>query len=261
MSSQGRTTPVLRAEGLTVRFGEKRVLADISMEIPPGKVVALIGPAKCGKTTLLRSFSRLNEIVLGAHTTGTVHLRGSSIYAATVDAAEIRRRVGMVFRAAAPFPKSVLDNVVFGLRAKGTGGDLHVLAEEALAAVGMWSRGSDVLEAQALDLSPGQQRRVCIARTVALKPDVILIDDPTAGLDAEAAAGIEAVIHSLRRDHAIVIATSDPAQAGRLSDLTAYLDAGELVEHGATRELFTNPAKRRTEWYLTGRLPPAKRRP
>ena len=255
MSVPGPAPPMLSTEDLTVRFGGRRALSDVTMEIPGGRVVSIIGPAGSGKTTLLRSFNRMNELIPGASTSGTVRFGGVDLYGESVDPAEVRRRIGMVFQRATLFPKSVFDNVAFGLRAKGVEGDLHGLAEEALTAVGLWSEGAEVLETRALDLSVGKQRRLAIARTLALKPDVLLVDEPTAALDPAAAARVESIIHSLRQDYTIVLATSDHTQAGRLSDLTAYLDSGRLMEYGATQKLFTNPRNERTESYLTGRLP------
>lgn len=246
--------PLLSAEGLTVRFGEESALLDVSIEIPRGSIVAIIGPAGAGKTTLLRSFNRMNELIPRATVAGTVRFAGRDLYGATMDPAEIRRRIGLVFEDAAVFPGSVFDNLAFGLRAQGEEGDLHGLGEAALQAVGLWSEGAEILEAPAHDLSTEQRRRMCIARTLALKPDVLLVDEPTSTLDPAAAARIESLLHALRDDYTIVFATCDHMQAGRLSDLTAYLDSGELLEYGPTQTLFTNPRNPRTEFYLTGRL-------
>lgn len=254
MSAPDPALPVLSTRQLTVCFGGKPALKDVTIEIPRGRVVSIIGPAGSGKTTLLRSFNRMNELVSGASTAGRVHFKGIDLYADGVNPAEVRRKIGMVFREATLFPKSVFDNVAFGLRAKGVEGDLHGVAEKALTAVGLWSEGAEVLEARALDLAAGVQRRLSIARTLALKPEILLLDEPTAALDPAAAAGVESIIHALRHEYTIVLATSDHAQAGRLSDLTGYLDSGRLVEYGATQELFTNPRNERTESYLTGRL-------
>ena len=255
MSGPDRTLPVLATEGLTVRFGERRALTDVTMEIPHGRVVSIIGATGSGKTTLLRSFNRMNELVPGASTAGTVRFGGVDLYDESVDPAAVRRRIGMVFRQARPFPGSVFDNVAFGLRAKGVEGDLHGLAEEALTTVGLWSDGAEILEGRALDLSAGEQRLLALARALALKPDVLMLDEPTATLDPAAAASVESVIHVLRQHRTVLLATSDQSQAGRLSDLTAYLDSGRLMEYGATLDLFTNPRSERTESYLTGRLP------
>ena len=255
MSGSGSALPVLSTESLTVWFGERRALTDVTIEIPRAQVVSIIGPTGSGKTTLLRSFNRMNELIPGANTEGTVRFGGIDLYDEAVDPVEVRRRIGMVFQQAMLFPGSVFDNVAFGLRAKGVEGDLHGLAEEVLTKVGLWSRGAEVLESRALDLSAGEQRLLAIARALALKPDVLLLDEPAAALDPTAAASVESVIHVLRQNHTIVLATSDHSQAGRLSDLTAYLDSGRLMEYGATLELFTNPRSERTESYLTGRLP------
>ncbi|MDE2784500.1 MAG: phosphate ABC transporter ATP-binding protein [Gemmatimonadota bacterium] len=255
MSAPGPAPPALSTERLTVRFDGKAVLRDVSIEIPLGRVVSIIGPAGSGKTTLLRSFNRMNELIPGAKTAGKVHFRGVDLYDVDIDPAEVRRRIGMVFQEATLFPKSVFDNVAFGLRAKGVEGDLHGLVEEALTVVGLWSGGAEVLDARALDLTAGEQRRLSIARALALKPDCLLLDEPTAALDPAASAKVESIIHALRHECTIVLATSDHTQAGRLSDLTAFLDSGRLMEYGATQELFTNPRNERTESYLTGRLP------
>lgn len=253
-ASGARDVPALSAEGLTVHFGGEPALSEVSIEIPPGSIVSIIGRAGSGKTTLLRSFNRMNELVPGAIVAGTVRFAGRDLYAAGTDPAEIRRRIGMVFEDAALFPGSVFDNLAFGLRAQGEEGDLHGLAEMALQAVGLWSEGAEILETPARDLSTEQRRRMCIARTLALKPDVLLVDEPTSTLDPAAAVRVESLIHALREDCTIVFATCDHMQAGRLSDLTAYLDSGELVEYGPTQRLFTNPRNPRTEFYLTGRI-------
>lgn len=246
--------PVLSAEGLTVRFGEKTALSDVSIEIPRGSTVSIIGPAGSGKTTLLRSFNRMNEVIPGSSQAGTIRFAGGDLHSAAMDPAEVRRRIGMVFEDAALFPGSVFDNLAFGLQARGEEGDLHGIAEVALQAVGLWSEDAEILETRASDLSAEERRRMCIARTLALEPDVLLVDEPTSTLDPAAAARVESLIHAFRDDYTIVFATCDHTQAGRLSDLTAYLDSGRLLEYGPTQTLFTNPRNPRTEFYLTGRL-------
>lgn len=253
-SVQDRPVPVLSAEGLTVRFGGRPVLSEISIEVPHGSIVSIIGPASSGKTTLLRSFNRMNELIPEASMEGTVRFSGKDVHAWDVNPAEIRRRIGMVFEDATLFPGSVFDNLAFGLRTQGVEGDLHGLAEVALEAVGLWSEGAEILETPAHVLSTEDRRRMCIARTLALKPDVLLVDEPTATLDPAAATRVESLIHALREDYTIVFATCDHMQAGRLSDMTAYLDSGRLMEYAPTQALFTNPQNRRTEFYLTGRL-------
>ena len=246
--------PVLAAEDLTVRFGRRTALANVTLSVPRGRVVSVIGPSAGGKTTLLRAFNRMNDLVPGVATTGTVRFNGVDLHGDEVDPVEVRRRVGMVFQQATLFPRSIFDNVAFGPRASGYTGDLLELAEEVLAAVGLWSEVAEDLERPALELSAGQQQRLCIARTLALRPEVLLLDEPTSALDPAATARIESLIHSLRRDYTIVLATHGRRQAARLSDFTAYLAGGELIEYGPTETLFTTPRDRRTESYLTGRI-------
>lgn len=245
--------PVLSAEGLSVSFGKRTALSNVTLEIPRGRIVSVIGPSGCGKTTLLRCFNRMNELAQGARTTGAVRFEGFDLYAAQVDPVEVRRRIGMVFQKPTPFPASVFDNVAFGPRASGFDGDLHALVEEVLSAAGLWPEVAGDLDAPALGLSAGQQQRLCIARTLAVKPSVLLMDEPTSALDPTATARIETLVHSLKGAYTVVIATHDLQQAARLSDMTAYLDGGELVEYGLTETLFTNPHDERTESYVTGR--------
>lgn len=246
--------PVLSAQGLSVRFGNQAALADISLDVPRGRIVSVIGPSGCGKTTLLRSFNRMNELVAGARTAGAVRFEGVNLYGEDVDPVDVRRRIGMVFQRATPFPRSVFDNVAFGPRAGGFAGDLHGLVQEALEATGLWPEVAGNLDGPATNLSAGQQQRLCIARTLAVKPGVLLMDEPTSALDPTATARIESLVDSLRESYTIVIATHNLQQAARLSDMTAYLDRGELVEYGPTETVFTNPREPRTESYVTGRV-------
>ena len=247
--------PVLAAEDLTVRFGRRTALAGVTLEVPRGRIVSVIGPSGGGKTTLLRAFNRMNELKPGVTTTGTVRFNGVDLHGDEVDPVEVRRRIGMVFQQATLFPRSILDNVVFGPRAGGhTGDKLLELAEEVLVAVGLWSEVGEDIDRPAMQLSAGQRQRLCIARTLALRPEVLLLDEPTSALDPAATARIESLVHSLKRDHTIVLATHGRRQAARLSDFTAYLAGGELIEYGPTESLFTNPRDRRTESYLTGRI-------
>lgn len=253
-SSAGAPVPVLAAEDLTVRFGRRTALAGVTLAVPRGRVVSVIGPSGGGKTTLLRAFNRMNELIPGATTTGTVRFDGVDLHGDEVDPVEVRRRIGMVFQQATLFPRSVFDNVAFGPRAGGYEGDLLELAEEVLDAAGLWPEVAEDLDRPALQLSAGQRQRLCIARALALKPEVLLLDEPTSALDPAATARIESLIHSLRGDYTIVLATHGRRQAARLSDLTAYLAGGELIEYGPTEALFTNPRDPRTESYLTGRI-------
>lgn len=253
-STNRPAVPALAADDLTVRFGGRTALANVTLAVPRGRVVSVIGPSGGGKTTLLRAFNRMNELVPGVATTGTVRFNGVDLHGEEVDPVEVRRRIGMVFQQATLFPRSIFDNVVFGPRAGGHSGDLQELAEEVLVAVGLWSEVAEDPDRPAMQLSAGQQQRLCIARTLALRPEVLLLDEPTSALDPAATARIESLIHSLKRDYTIVLATHGRRQAARLSDFTAYLAGGELIEYGPTEALFTNPRDRRTESYLTGRI-------
>ena len=253
-SSDRAAVPVLAAEDLTVRFGRRTALANVAIAVPRGRVVSVIGPSGGGKTTLLRAFNRLNELTPGVATTGTVRFNGVDLHGDEVDPVEVRRRIGMVFQQATLFPRSIFDNVAFGPRAGGYGGDLLELVEEVLDAVGLWSEVAEDPDRPAMQLSAGQQQRLCIARTLALRPEVLLLDEPTSALDPAATARIESLIHALKGDYTIVLATHGRRQAARLSDFTAYLAGGELIEYGPTEALFTNPRDRRTESYLTGRI-------
>ena len=247
--------PVLSLGDLSVRFGDRPALSGVSLDIPRGRIVAVIGPSGCGKTTLLRALNRMNELIPGARTTGSVRFDGVELYGPEIDPVEVRRRIGMVFQEATLFPGSVFANVAFGPQASGFGGDLHALAEEVLAAAGLWADLGEDLDVPAASLSAGQRQRLCIARALAVRPQILLLDEPTSALDPTATARIGTLIHSLMPHLTIVIATNDLRLAARASNLTAYLDRGELVEYGPTETLFTNPADQRTESYLTGRIP------
>ncbi|MCY4571455.1 MAG: phosphate ABC transporter ATP-binding protein [Gemmatimonadetes bacterium] len=247
--------PLLALSGLSVHFGDRPALSGVSLDIPRGRIVAVIGPSGCGKTTLLCALNRMNELVPGARTTGSVRFDGAELYRPEIDPVEVRRRIGMVFQEATLFPGSVFDNVAFGPRASGFGGDLHALVEEVLSAAGLRAELDEDLDVPAASLSAGQRRRLCIARALAVRPQILLLDEPTAALDPTATARIASLIHSLMPHVTIVIATNDVRLAARTSNLTAFLDRGELVEYGPTETLFTNPADRRTESYLTGRIP------
>ena len=246
--------PVLSAEELSVSFAGQTALAGVSLAIPRGGVMALIGPEGGGKSTLLRAFNRLNELTPGAVTTGRIRFNGVDIHQSDVDAAAVRRKIGMVFPQATLFRKSIFANVAFGPRARGQVEDLQDRVEEALNAVGLWPAVADGLDAPALSLAAGDRQRLCFARTLALRPEVLLLDEPTTALDSAATARIESLIHGLKGDYTVVLATSGRRQAARLSNLTAYLEGGELVECGPSETLFTNPRDGRTESYLTGRF-------
>ncbi|HEX7051615.1 MAG TPA: phosphate ABC transporter ATP-binding protein PstB [Longimicrobiales bacterium] len=245
---------VLEARSLSVVYDAEPAIREISLRIPIRRAVAFIGPSGCGKSTLLRCFNRMNDLVPGARITGEVLFRGADLYAPGVDPVEVRRRIGMVFQRPNPFPKSIYDNVAFGPRINGYRGDLRALVERSLRQAALWDEVSDRLDANALTLSGGQQQRLCIARALAVEPEVLLMDEPASALDPVATQKIEDLIYALKRDLTVIIVTHNMQQAARVSDLTAFLYMGELVEYGPTQELFTNPREDRTEAYITGRF-------
>lgn len=250
----------LQITGLNFYYGVFRALLDISLDISANQVTALIGPSGCGKSTLLRSINRMNDLVPRARVEGEIRLDGDNIYAPNVDVVEIRRRVGMVFQRPNPFPKSIFDNVAFGPRLLGAGNStLKDLVEKSLRAAALWDEVKDKLHASGLALSGGQQQRLCIARAVAMEPEVILMDEPASALDPISTYKIEELIHQLRAEFTIVIVTHNMQQAARVSDRTAFMNmneqrAGRIVEFGPTREIFTNPRQKETEDYITGRF-------
>jgi phosphate transport system ATP-binding protein len=242
---------------LSIYFGSTQVLKRISMEIPAKAVTAIIGPSGCGKSTFLRALNRMHELVPTARMEGNIRLFDSDIYGAEVEPVMVRRRVGMVFQKSNPFPTmSIADNVTVGLRLNGMGNrtTLKERLEESLTMAALWDEVKDRLNAPAISLSGGQQQRLCIARALAVKPEVLLMDEPASALDPLATAKIEDLILSLKSNYTIVIVTHNMQQAARVSDFTAFLYLGELVEHDATNKIFTNPAKKRTEDYVTGRF-------
>jgi phosphate transport system ATP-binding protein len=248
-----------RLERLSAWYGEKQALRDITMEIPKNRVTAIIGPSGCGKSTLLRCLDRMNDLIPGFRLEGRVAYEGEDIYAPQTDAALVRRRIGMVFQKPNPFPKSIFDNVAYGARINGFGGDLRGLVQHALERAALWDEVRDRLEKPALTLSGGQQQRLCIARALAVEPEVLLMDEPASALDPIATYRIEELISDLVRDYTIVIVTHNMQQASRVSDLTAFMLAGEerigeLIEFDATDTIFTTPRDQRTEAYITGRF-------
>jgi phosphate transport system ATP-binding protein len=250
----GEGPPALEARGLSVSYGSKGVVRDISLVIPKNRVVALVGPSGCGKSTLLRSFNRMNDLRSEASIEGSVLFHGQDIYGSSVDPVEVRRRIGMVFQRANPFPNSVFENVAFGPRVNGYQGDLASLVEKSLKEAALWDEVSERLFEPAAILSAGQQQRLCIARALAVEPEILLMDEPTSELDPAATNRIEALAYSLKEEYTIAIVSHDIRQAARISDYTAFLDRGELVEYGPTDAIFTNPREERTEAYITGRL-------
>jgi len=241
---------------LVVHYGGTRALDAVSLDIPAHRVTALIGPSGCGKSTFLRCLNRMNDHIPGARVTGQVTIDGDPIYAPDVDPVELRRRVGMVFQKSNPFPKSIFDNVAFGPRVHGERDAVRLseVAERTLRQAALWDEVKDRLDRSALELSGGQQQRLCIARALAVEPEVVLMDEPASALDPIATAKIEELIHELKNAYTIVIVTHNMQQAARVSDLTAYFYLGRLIEFGPTERLFTNPARPETEDYITGRF-------
>ena len=237
-------------------YGSFKALRDIDIDIEANKVTALIGPSGCGKSTFLRSLNRMNDIIPGIKVAGTVELEGQDIYDRNVDVVELRRRIGMVFQKSNPFPKSIFDNVAYGLRINGEHkkDTISTVVEESLKASALWDEVNDRLSDSAMDLSGGQQQRLCIARALAVKPEVILMDEPASALDPIATQKIEDLIFELKKQYTIVIVTHNMQQAARVSDYTAFFYLGELIEFGETEQIFTNPKLKKTEDYVTGRF-------
>jgi phosphate transport system ATP-binding protein len=248
--------PLIQIENLSLHYGAARALKDITLSVQEREVTAFIGPSGCGKSTLLRCLNRMNDLIDGVRITGTVKIGGHDIYAPDVDAIELRKRVGMVFQKSNPFPKSVYDNVAYGLRLQGMRSktDLDAAVEQSLRQAALWDEVKDRLHESAFGLSGGQQQRLCIARAIAIKPEIILMDEPASALDPLATARIEDLIRELKKDFTIVIVTHNMQQAARMSDYTAFFYLGELVEFDTTTRIFTSPKQKRTEDYVTGRF-------
>jgi len=238
-------------------YSGHQVLHNVTLEMPPRAVTAFIGPSGCGKTTLLRCINRMNDLIDGARITrGSIHLDGDDINAPEVDVVDLRRRVGMVFQKSNPFPKSIYENIAYGLRIAGVTKRSRIdeAVEKSLRGAALWDEVKDRLNANALGLSGGQQQRLCIARALAVEPEVILMDEPCSALDPIATAKIEELIHELKTQYAIVTVTHNMQQAGRISDYTAFFYLGRLIEFGSTAKIFTNPTEKQTEDYITGRF-------
>ncbi|MCO4758031.1 MAG: phosphate ABC transporter ATP-binding protein [Oceanospirillaceae bacterium] len=248
-------TCTLEVKDLRLAYGDKEALHGIDMKIPKNRVTAFIGPSGCGKSTLLRCFNRMNDLVDSCNITGQIMLDDSNIYDRSVDVAELRRRVGMVFQKPNPFPKSIYENVAYGLRIQGIKKKRVIddTVEWALRSAALWDEVKDRLHESALGMSGGQQQRLVIARTIAVKPEVLLLDEPASALDPISTLKIEELIHELKNDFTIVIVTHNMQQAARVSDYTAFMYMGDLIEFGVTDTLFTNPTKKQTEDYITGR--------
>jgi phosphate transport system ATP-binding protein len=247
---------LIEIEEYNFYYGEKQALFDIELAIPTRQVTALIGPSGCGKSTLLRSINRMNDIVEEARHQGDIRIQGRSIFDPLVEVINLRKQVGMVFQKSNPFPKSIYENVVFGLRINGENDkvELDETVERSLKAAALWDEVKDRLQESALGLSGGQMQRLCIARAIANQPDILLMDEPCSALDPVATAKIESLIQELKKNYTIVIVTHNMQQAGRVSDRTAFLYMGQLVEFDDTEKLFTNPKQKKTEDYITGRF-------
>jgi phosphate transport system ATP-binding protein len=247
----------IEADHLDFFYGEKRALQDISIKMKPNVVTAFIGPSGCGKSTFLRTLNRMNDIIPGARVEGRVQIDGRDVYGSGTDVVALRRRVGMVFQKSNPFPKSIFDNVAYGVRINGLASnrrDLEGIVETSLKNAALWDEVKDRLHDSALALSGGQQQRLCIARALAVQPEILLMDEPASALDPIATQRIEELIYVLKKSYTIVIVTHNMQQAARVSDFTAFFWLGKLVEFGPTDRIFTNPIEKLTEDYVTGRF-------
>ena len=248
--------PLIEVESLSLFYGQNQALKNISLRLQGRLVTAFIGPSGCGKSTFLRCFNRMNDLIDSVRITGAVRIGGQDINRADVDVIELRKKVGMVFQRSNPFPKSIYDNVAYALKLHGLRdkAELDAVVERSLRSAALWDEVKDRLHASALGLSGGQQQRLCIARAIAIRPEIILMDEPASALDPLATAKIEELILELKREFTIVIVTHNMQQAARISDETAFFYLGELIEFDATSKIFTHPAKKQTEDYVTGRF-------
>ncbi len=248
--------PILTAEEFSVFYGDNQAVREVALDIAARQVTAIIGPSGCGKSTFLRAINRMNDLIPGCRTSGVLALAGQDVNAPGVDVVALRKAVGMVFQKPNPFPKSVFDNVAYGPRLHGVGGRgrLAEVVEDSLVSAALWEEVKDRLQDNALGLSGGQQQRLCIARALAVQPRVLLMDEPCSALDPRSTARIEDLIGELRGDYTIVIVTHNMQQAARVSDMTAFLYEGRLVEFGLTDQVFTKPREKETEDYITGRF-------
>lgn len=246
----------IKVENLNLYYGQKRVLHDISLSIPEKKVTAIIGPSGCGKSSLVRLLNRMNDLIPEARVEGRVLIDGENIYDRDVDLVTLRKKVGLVFQKPNPFPKSIFDNIAYGLRIGNhrSRTELEKIVEKSLRQAALWEEVKDRLTQTAFSLSGGQQQRLCIARALAVEPEIILFDEPCSAIDPIATVRVEELIHQLKKDYTVVIVTHNMQQAARVSDFTAFLWLGELIEYDRTEKIFTNPANKLTEDYITGRF-------
>jgi len=262
-SVAGEREAVFEARDVSVFYGNQKAIDGVNIDIYQRLITAIIGPSGCGKSTFIRTLNRMTDLVPSARLTGELRYRGIDLYGPKVDAVEVRRRIGMVFQKPNPFPKSIYDNVAYGLRILGMKKDLDERVEKALRSAALWDEVKDRLKDSALGLSGGQQQRLCIARAIAVEPEVILLDEPASALDPIATSAIEDLMHELKRDYTLVIVTHNMQQAARVADMTAFFGLevspdgnrqGVLVEYDETEKIFTNPSDKRTEGYVTGRF-------
>jgi phosphate transport system ATP-binding protein len=248
--------PLIEVEKLNLYYGNHRALKDISITIPEKLVTAFIGPSGCGKSTLLRCFNRMNDLIDGVRVEGACRIGGENIQSPGIDVIELRKRVGMVFQRSNPFPKSIYENIAYGLKLHGMsrGSEMDAVIEQSLRGAALWDEVKDRLHTSALGLSGGQQQRLCIARAIAIRPEILLMDEPASALDPIATMKVEDLILELKREFTIVIVTHNMQQATRISDKTSFFYLGELVEYDDTTRIFTKPSKRQTEDYVTGRF-------
>lgn len=247
---------IITIKDFSFYYGQNKCLKNISLDIAAREVTSIIGPSGCGKSTLLRCFNRMNDLIPNTRVEGTIHIDERNIYAADVDVVGLRRKVGMVFQRPNPFPKSIFENVAYGLRINGVRNKEFIAdkIEKGLINAGLWNEVKDRLRDNALRLSGGQQQRLCVARALAIEPEVVLMDEPASALDPIATAKLEELIVELKKKYTIVIVTHNMQQAARISDITVFLMQGELIERGKTSDIFTRPTKRITEEYITGRF-------
>ncbi len=252
----GSGAPLIATEQVNLHYGTSHALKGISLTLGERLVTAFIGPSGCGKSTFLRCINRMNDLIDSVRITGSLKIGGHDIYSADVDVIELRKRIGMVFQRSNPFPKSIYDNITYGLKLHGmkAKSDLDAAVEQSLRGAALWEEVKDRLHTSALGLSGGQQQRLCIARAIAIKPEILLMDEPASALDPIATSKIEELIIELKREFTIVIVTHNMQQAARISDQTAFFYLGELIEFDSTQKIFTNPGKKQTEDYVTGRF-------
>lgn len=248
--------PVVEVENLNLKYGDKPALHNIYLEIPKNQATAFIGPSGCGKSTLLRCFNRLNDLIDSCTVTGEIRINGNDIYESTVDITDLRKRVGMVFQKSNPFPKSIYENVAYGARIGGINNksQLDEIVERSINSAALWDEVKDRLDESALGMSGGQQQRLCIARAIAVEPEILLMDEPCSALDPIATGKIEDLITQLKENYTMVIVTHNMQQASRVSDYTAFMYLGEIIEYARTEKIFLNPAKKQTEDYVSGKF-------